>query len=41
MRYLAPGCRPSRILESATLCGAEALGLGGELGSLTRGNVLK
>jgi cytosine/adenosine deaminase-related metal-dependent hydrolase len=37
MRYLAPGVRASRILESATLIGARALGLGDELGSLTPG----
>jgi cytosine/adenosine deaminase-related metal-dependent hydrolase len=37
MRYLAPGVRAARFLESATLIGARALGLGDELGSLTPG----
>jgi cytosine/adenosine deaminase-related metal-dependent hydrolase len=37
MRYLAPSVPASRILESATLIGARALGLGDELGSLTPG----
>jgi cytosine/adenosine deaminase-related metal-dependent hydrolase len=35
MRWLAPGVPASKILESATLVGARALGLGDELGSLT------
>ncbi len=37
MRWLAPGVPASKILESATLIGARALGLGDELGSLTPG----
>jgi len=37
MRWLAPDVPASKILESATLVGARALGLGGELGSLTPG----
>ena len=37
MRRLAPSVPASRILESATLIGAQALGLGKELGSLTPG----
>ena len=37
MRWLAPDVPASRILESATLTGARALGLGDELGSLTPG----
>jgi cytosine/adenosine deaminase-related metal-dependent hydrolase len=37
MRYLAPKVAARRILESATLTGARALGLGDELGSLTPG----
>ena len=37
MRWLAPGVPASKILESATLIGAHALGLGDELGSLTPG----
>ncbi len=37
MRWLAPEVPASKILESATLIGARALGLGGELGSLTPG----
>jgi imidazolonepropionase-like amidohydrolase len=37
MRHLAPGVPASRILESATLAGARALGLGDALGSLTPG----
>ena len=37
MRWLAPGVPASKILESATLTGARALGLGDELGSLTPG----
>jgi len=37
MRWLAPAVPASRMLESATLAGAQALGLGGELGSLTPG----
>jgi cytosine/adenosine deaminase-related metal-dependent hydrolase len=37
MRRLAPEVPAARILESATLTGAKALGLGGELGSLTPG----
>jgi cytosine/adenosine deaminase-related metal-dependent hydrolase len=37
MRYLAPGVPATKILESATLIGARALGLGDELGSLTPG----
>jgi cytosine/adenosine deaminase-related metal-dependent hydrolase len=37
MRWLAPGVAASKILESGTLVGARALGLGHELGSLTAG----
>jgi len=37
MRWLAPNLTASTILESATLTGARALGLGDELGSLTPG----
>lgn len=37
MRWIAPGVAARRLLESATLAGARALGLGGELGSLTAG----
>jgi cytosine/adenosine deaminase-related metal-dependent hydrolase len=37
MRRLAPAVPAARILESATLIGAQALGLGRELGSLTPG----
>ena len=37
IRWLAPDVPASRILESATLTGARALGLGDELGSLTPG----
>ncbi|MBY0494404.1 MAG: amidohydrolase family protein [Cyanobacteria bacterium] len=37
MRWLAPKVPASQILESATLTGARALGLGDELGSLTPG----
>lgn len=37
MRRLAPGVPAHRMLESATLIGARALGLGEELGSLTPG----
>jgi aminodeoxyfutalosine deaminase len=37
MRRLAPNVPAGRILESATLIGAQALGLGKELGSLTPG----
>lgn len=37
MRWLAPSIPASRILESATLTGARALGLADELGSLTPG----
>jgi len=37
IRWLAPEVPASRILESATLTGARALGLGDELGSLTPG----
>ena len=37
MRWLAPNVPASKILESATLTGARALGLGDELGSLTPG----
>ena len=37
MRWLAPGVPARRILESATLVGARALGLDHELGSLTPG----
>ena len=34
MRRLAPGVAPGRLLESATLTGARALGLDGEFGAL-------
>ena len=37
MRWLAPTVPASKILESATLVGARALGFGDELGSLTPG----
>ena len=37
MRFLAPEVPASKILESATLTGANAFGLGDELGSLTPG----
>ena len=37
MRWLAPNVPAAKILESATLVGARALGLGDELGSLTAG----
>lgn len=37
MRWLAPGVPARRLLESATLVGARALGLEQELGSLTAG----
>ena len=37
MRWLAPDVPASKILESATLTGARALGLADELGSLTPG----
>ena len=37
MRWLAPKVPAGKILESATLIGARALGLGDELGSLTPG----
>jgi aminodeoxyfutalosine deaminase len=37
MRHLAPQLPASKILESATLIGARALGLGHELGSLSPG----
>ena len=37
MRWLAPALPARRLLESATLIGARALGLGDELGSLEAG----
>jgi cytosine/adenosine deaminase-related metal-dependent hydrolase len=37
MHWLAPAVPAARLLESATLVGARALGLGDELGSLTAG----
>ena len=37
MRYLAPGVPAAKILESATLSGATALGLEDDLGSLSAG----
>jgi cytosine/adenosine deaminase-related metal-dependent hydrolase len=37
MRWLAPGIPARTLLQSATLVGATALGLGDELGSLTAG----
>ena len=37
MRWIAPGVPARKLIESATLIGARALGLGSELGSLTPG----
>lgn len=37
MRWLGPGVPARRLIDSATLTGARALGLDGELGSLTPG----
>lgn len=39
MRWLAPGVPARRLIESATLVGARALGLGDQLGSLTAGKL--
>jgi aminodeoxyfutalosine deaminase len=41
MRHLAPDVPADKILESATLTGARALGLGDQLGSLTPGKQAK
>ena len=41
MRYVAPGVPAGKILESATLTGARALGLADQLGSLTPGKQAK
>ena len=41
MRYLAPKVPASKIIESATLTGARALGLGDQLGTLTPGKQAK
>jgi 5-methylthioadenosine/S-adenosylhomocysteine deaminase len=37
MRKLAPGVAASRLLESATLAGAQALGFAGEFGTIEPG----
>ncbi len=41
MRRLAPSVPASRLLESATRCGAEALGFGAELGAIEPGRLAR